>query len=293
MPSKVMKVSYSQVQTFLRCRKKWHYNYIRGLIPVKENEAMQLGDYIHGKLDIYYQLRQQTEDALDLWEMMQMNIVEDAELGKNPEFVARCIKMMKRYILHFAPVVDRGMEVIATEYGFQVELMTPKGRPFILEGYADLIYKRGDYIFERDHKTTGKPGNFRTKEMEIYDPQQTTYIAGLRAHGIDVTRGEVSTLITYDYAKYQTEPLSKVMKLEPTFRGGPELDACLTWYGTVVDQMYDEVEYLRSLEMGCRFCWYKNPCLYSLRGTDEEPIIELAFKHKDGWTEHHADTPRS
>ena len=52
--NKVPRVSFSQVQTFLRCRLKWRYGYVLGLVPLEPDKAMEMGSYLHGKLDIYY-----------------------------------------------------------------------------------------------------------------------------------------------------------------------------------------------------------------------------------------------
>jgi len=262
-------------------------------MPKERNKAMELGDYCHGKLDIYYQLLRQTQDPEELLDALQTNILEDIlEDGSNGEIVSRCIQMMTRYIREHSPGVDVDIEIIESEMHFEAPLRTPKGRDFILEGYVDLLYSIGGQIRVRDHKTTGKPNNFRKQGVTEYDQQQPTYIGGLRTVGIPVFRGEVNELITYPYKNYMQEPIDKLMRVTPTYRTDLQIQAAMDWYGQVVDQMIEEQVFLRSLDPGCRYCNFREPCLMSQQGIDDGPILDLAFKKKDGWSEYHANTPR-
>lgn len=280
--NEVPRVSFSQVQTFLRCRLKWNYGYVKGLVPIEMPKAMEMGSYLHGKLDVYYQLYRQTTDPDELWKLMEPLLLEDLDLvgGTNGEMISRSIKVMWRYVNQHSPRIDKGIEVIESEMHFEAPLITPKGRAFILEGYADLLYSLNGQIRVRDHKTTGKPGGFRKQGETDYDMQQATYIGGLRVIGYPVFRGEVSELITYNYAKYIDEPLEKLMKVTPTFRTNRAIEAAMHWYGRVVDQMIDEHEFLPSREAGCKYCWFKDPCNLLQEGVDDAPILGVGFRKK-------------
>ena len=166
-------------------------------------------------------------------------------------------------------------------------MVTPKERPFILEGYIDLAYWKGPQLIVRDHKTTGKPGNFRKKGETEYDMQQATYIGGLRQivdeegkQLFPVFRGEVTELVTFNYKDFTAVPIDKVMRRTPTFRADRAIAAAMDWYGNVVDQMIEEEVFLRSLENGCKYCWYKEPCILSSQGVDDGPILSVAFRKK-------------
>lgn len=280
--NEVPKVSFSQVQTFLRCRLKWHYGYVQGLVPIEMPKAMEMGSYLHGKLDIYYQLYRQTQDPDELWNLMEPLLLEDLDLvgGTNGEMISRSIKVMWRYVHQFSPQVDKGIEIVESEMHFEAPMITPKGRAFLLEGYADLLYSLNEQFRVRDHKTTGKPGNFRRQGETDYDMQQSTYIGGLRAIGYPVFRGEVTELVTYNYAKYIEEPLDKLMRVTPTYRTDRAIEAAMHWYGRVVDEMIDEKEFLPSREAGCRYCWYKDPCTLLQEGVDDATILSVGFRKK-------------
>jgi PD-(D/E)XK nuclease superfamily len=280
--NKVPRVSFSQVQTFLRCRLKWRYGYVLGLVPLEPDKAMEMGSYLHGKLDIYYQLYRQTREPEELWGLMEPLLLEDLDLkgGTNGEMISRSMKVMWRYIHEFSPQVDAGIELIESEMHFEAPLTTPKGRDFLLEGYVDLLYSHNGQIRVRDHKTTGKAGNFRKKGDTDYDMQQATYIGGLRTVGIPVFRGEVTELITFNYSKYSAEPLDKLMRRTPTYRTDRAIEAAMRWYGRVVDQMIDENEFLPSRESGCRYCWYRDPCTLLQEGVDDAPVLSVGFRNK-------------
>lgn len=280
--SDVPRVSFSQVQTFLRCRLKWRYGYVLGLVPLETPASMEMGSYLHGKLDVYYQLYRQTTDPGELWGLMEPLLLEDLDLitGKNGEMISRSIKVMHRYIWEFSPMIDKGIEIVESEMHFEAPMITPKGRAFILEGYVDLLYRLNEQLRVRDHKTTGKPGNFRRQGETDYDMQQPTYIGGLRIVGLPVFRGEVNELITYNYAKYAAEPLDKLMKLTPTFHSDRAIEAAMHWYGRVVDEMIDEEEYLPSRESGCKYCWYKDPCTLLQEGKDDAHLLSIGFRDK-------------
>lgn len=279
----VPKVSYSQVQTFLRCRLKWKYGYVLGLTPLETHPAMEMGNYIHGWMDIYYQLFRQTQDPEELWQLLEPLILQDLDLegGTNGEMISRTIKVMWKYVHLYSPIIDKGIVVVEPEMHFEAPLTTPKGRPFLLEGYVDLLYSRNEQLRVRDHKTTGKPGNFRKKEDVEYDMQQATYIGGLRAVGFPVFRGEVNELITYNYTDYASQPLEKLMKVTPTYRTDRAIEAAMLWYGKVVDAMIDEGEFLASRESSCKFCWYKDPCTLLQEGEDDSTVLAVGFRRKD------------
>jgi len=278
----VPRVSFSQVMTFLRCRLKWKYGYVMGLVPNETPKAMQMGSYLHEKLDIYYQFRRQTDDIEELWRLMEPLLLEDLDLdgGSNGEDIARTIKVMHRYVHQYSPIVDAGIEILESEMHFEVQMITPKGRAFILEGYVDLLYRLKGQLRVRDHKTTGKPGGFRKQGETDYDMQQPTYIGGLRIAGLPVFRGEVNEVITYNYKDYASKPLNDLMRITPTFHSDSAIEAAMHWYGRVVDQMIDEEEYLPSLESGCKFCWYKDPCTLLQEGRDDATVLSVGFREK-------------
>jgi len=47
-------VSYTQLKSWKRCRQKWHYRYVRGLVPKERVKKIDLGNYGHALLEAYY-----------------------------------------------------------------------------------------------------------------------------------------------------------------------------------------------------------------------------------------------
>lgn len=294
------KVSNSQVQTFLTCRKKWHYNYARGWVTRNPPKAMAMGDYMHGFFDIFYQMLQAnpTEEPESLWDTLEEVILESLKAdGSNGEEVLRAMKAMRRYVLEVSPRIDCGITVIGSEMHFEAPLTTPKGRDFLLEGYVDLLYKdRNGQLIVRDHKTTGKGGKdaFWKKEEVAADPQQSTYISGLRVLDFPVFSGEVNQIVTFNYKDYLAKPIDTLFCCVRAFRTDEQIESAKRWYGRIVDAMLDETDHLESIEKGrCSYCFYRDPCSKQQQGKDDEQILQLGFRRKDGWSEYHASETSS
>ena len=48
-------VSYTQLKSWKRrCRQKWHYRYVRGLVPKERVKKIDLGNYGHALLEAHY-----------------------------------------------------------------------------------------------------------------------------------------------------------------------------------------------------------------------------------------------
>src|SRR5215831_17037876 len=138
-----MKVSHSQVMTWAHCRKYWQYNYIQGIVPARPpDKKFEMGDYLHGKLDIFYQMLKVGWDREKLADQMQALILEDYKAdGSNGETILRALKVFNRYIAEISGQIDDGITVVESEYHFELPMVTPKGRDYTLEGYVDLLYK--------------------------------------------------------------------------------------------------------------------------------------------------------
>ena len=295
--NEVKKVSHSQVMTWLRCKKKWQYGYIGQWMPQIPPKHFAMGDYMHDKLNVYYQLLAQSEFGTSYEElagMLEELILEDLkEDASNGEEVLRAMKTLRRYILEVSPRIDDGIHDIHPEFHFEVPLTTPKSREFLLEGYVDLFYMKKDQYKIRDHKTTGAANGFWKKGQIESDVQQPTYIGGLRKLGYPIFGGEISELCTFNYKNYLIEPIDKLFRCSPMFQSEAWIGACLRWYGRVVDEMIDETDFIESLGRDCSYCYYYGPCTLQFQGKDDGKLLQIGFKRKDGWSEFHASDQAS
>jgi hypothetical protein len=267
----------------------WWYNYRLGWVPKEAKSYLVMGDYLHGKLDIYYQLRKEEDSPTELWRMLEDNILEDMlEDGSNGEYIARALKTLNRYILQYAPKEDGNLKVIESELRFEYPMETPTGRPFKVEGYVDLLYKnKFGLMVVRDHKSSESGRFWGPKSIEA-DPQQSVYIACLRALGYDVWRGEVNFLNTHDYKDFQSQPIDKLFKTVGASRTQDELDGILLWLGKLVDRQQELTDPEMRRTKDCGSCSYYLPCTHKLKGNDDSTLLKLGFKRKDGYSEYHA-----
>jgi CRISPR/Cas system-associated exonuclease Cas4 (RecB family) len=177
---KKLKLSNSQVSTFLRCPKQWYYRYVKGL-KIPPSGAMLQGTAYHGALNEYFKVKIEhstelsIDDTLDAFDMYWNDGLkgvyddrgkEDTKMeiswdGNNPgELKDEAANMVKLYHRRIAPNV----EPVKTEGYAEKDL----GDGLLFIGYIDLETPT-ELI---DHKLKGK----MISQMEANrDTQPTSY----------------------------------------------------------------------------------------------------------------------
>lgn len=283
-------ISHSQIGTWLGCEQHWDYKYRQGWRPKTTSTALKMGDYIHGKLDIAYQLLAQGATWEEVLDILLNDLTEETLNCANAEWggiLSRTIKTITRYAREYGPSIDAGITEFHSEFYFNYDFVTPEGREVTLEGYVDLLYyhpTRGWIV--RDHKSY--EGRGWSKEQVYYDMQQTLYIAGLRGIGIDVTRGEINLLNTHDYKDWGKVPLDKLFKIIPAHRTDEMLSASITWAGELVDHQENLAKPQMSRNRQCVYCPFNAPCMIKFEGRDDQRTLKIGFDRKDGYSEYHA-----
>jgi hypothetical protein len=274
-------LSHSQVNVFNTCEYKWYLRYVEGYSKKDDySEAAFMGTTIHAFLQKWY-----TTLSLDaLKEELRVQLI-----GCNPDhmsLITYAYRVVYRYCTEFVPTEDN-FEVLGAEVHFEVPLKSPKGREFTVQGYVDLIFKRGNNIFIVDHKTVSS--TFRSEMQVELDSQLTTYAAllpyttFLQGHGT-VDGVIINQLNRYEYKK--DEPvINKLVKRTLSYRSMAQKISCLEQLGHVADSMFDKLEaskpvYRKVLNNDCIKCEFAECCLYSMKGVDPRPFLEQSHKKK-------------
>lgn len=139
----------SEVQDFLRCRKRWDYRWVQHLKAKRPDGKLFTGTLIHQFLETYYEsgypaAYQAMEELFHKTDTSRMDQIELDELWD------MACKVTENYVAQWGHI-DKDWEVIATELKFAIPLETGIN----YEGTIDLIFKDGDgRLFFMDHKTT-------------------------------------------------------------------------------------------------------------------------------------------
>jgi hypothetical protein len=126
-------VSYSQLQTWRRCKRRWYLGYVEKLEKTTPTNALWLGVGVHEALDQYYASNPRDvavlHKAFDEWAFAQKDEVEKQIAGLAQEAQIK-LDLQKNYELGidildnyaaFAPAND-AFDVIATEAMFEVPI---------------------------------------------------------------------------------------------------------------------------------------------------------------------------
>lgn len=147
-------LTYSALNTFRNCPRKYKHRYVDYLRPRQRPEALSLGSVIHGAIELWYL---SSTDANRLWRVLDYideqfpdRVGDDVE--KAHWHLARA--MITSYAARYA---DEDFLVVELEKSFTGPIRNPDtGRPsqtFMIAGKADAIVRRRDGLYLMEHKT--------------------------------------------------------------------------------------------------------------------------------------------
>jgi len=141
----------SEVQDFLRCRKRWKWRWVDKLAPKHQDGKLFFGNLFHKFVEEYYNSGQnqgagffQMQTLFDETDTSRMEQVEVDELWNLADAVTEnYVQMWKE--------ADKKIQVIATEFTFAI----PLAEGIAYTGTIDMIYLDSDgRLWFKDYKTT-------------------------------------------------------------------------------------------------------------------------------------------
>lgn len=137
---------YTSLSTFLRCRKRYYWRFVRGLVGKQPQTAPEFGKAIHKALDTWYK----THDPVQTITTFNTNFIE------NPADEKRTIRVGEKLLhLYMEKYAHEGFKILATELPFCVPI---KDKGFNLIGRIDKILDWDGACYVMDHKTTSRLG---------------------------------------------------------------------------------------------------------------------------------------
>lgn len=173
-------ISNSKANCYLRCPRRYMYQYVRGLRPKSTALPLKRGDWLHQLIMHHYDGNDWREPHNQLAAEFNRLLLEERE--QYGDLPTECGRIMESYVRHYAEE-DRGWRVVDSELDEVIDLPTGDKFRFII----DLIVKEADGgVWLVDHKTVGK---FMDEDFMVIDAQLARYFWAARKLGIKSLRG--------------------------------------------------------------------------------------------------------
>lgn len=187
----------SEYSSFLRCRRRWNWEWNEGLKPKKLNDKLFIGSLIHKYLEVLYS----TNDFdLAFKAMQKMYLEADTQYSDEVE-LRETWDLVNKITNHYNQTwyeTDKEYKTIATELQFMVKL----DETIAFTGTIDWVFEDKDgHIWFADHKTTNSIEKY--EKNSIMDRQISRYWWALQQIAAGV--GRVMNKETGMWEKY--EPL--------------------------------------------------------------------------------------
>lgn len=152
----------TEVNDFLRCRKKYDYTWVQNLEPKKRNEKLTIGSAIHKFLEFWY-LEHRLEDAVEAMLVYIDDNTADMDDAERIELKELAEGVCRHYVDHYH--LEWEYTVKAVELPFSIPQVIQDGDKEIHTNYTgtiDLLVEDTDgKLWFMDHKTTAS--------LDIYD----------------------------------------------------------------------------------------------------------------------------
>ncbi len=237
-------LSVSALKTFLECKRKYYFQYIRKLedfeIPKEEDDERVVGTHLHEALKSVYDKYDHYNDEEALLLDLQRELYLRSEQNLSLRFVIdKWLEMLKPFIAYEVSRFGERYRVFATEKRFE----TTFGALHLI-GTIDRIDRRDDYYFIIDYKS-GKIPESNPKKLENESNFQLQFYH-LLAH----TVGEIKEAFYYDLknAALVNEPLFDE-KLALLYTHLETLEQTKTFNFTMTEE-----------QQKCKWCPYAKIC---------------------------------
>ena len=265
-------ISYSQISAWQKCMRAWKWNYLQEIVPIHTQDYLRLGTYVHKLLEIGYlhlQFGFSTKETVEIVRDYASTRIGATLTTEDLGVLVKALRLVMAYFEKMQKVFDEHARIKQVEYHFKLQLHTPQGRIFFLQGYVDLVLEIEGKIWIVDHKTTA--GKFWSPLQLQMDGQLSTYSASMA----NVFGVAVNFLNTYDYKDFHAQPVTKLFKRVISYRTPKEKESILQNFGVIVDEILDRKErdaFPYSLTSNCPRCPYAELCLMEMKGFDDDSI---------------------
>lgn len=147
-------LTYSALNTFRNCPRKYKHRYIDNLRPRERAEALSFGSVVHGAIELWYRMVKQPNRMAVVLETIDQQFPE-----RNVDFTQKshwhlARSMFTGYASHYA---TEDFEIVEVEKEFVGEIRNPdtgrQSQTFRIAGKVDAIVRCHDGMYLLEHKT--------------------------------------------------------------------------------------------------------------------------------------------
>jgi hypothetical protein len=168
-------VSWSEIRTFLTCRKRWEWNYEKKLVTKKPHVTPFFGSLGHEGLAEWYKTGSIEKAKKAVKEYLEENYIKSQELFDEDIEVFRGMAedvctILERYIEFYGESDFPLDSIVLVEHKFEIPIRAIKTK---LIGYWDLLHRdKQDNLWLVEHKF---PKTFQSEEDIVLNGQIGTY----------------------------------------------------------------------------------------------------------------------
>jgi hypothetical protein len=274
--------SSSSLATIAECPRKFELRYVEGWTAREENLDFAFGSAFHSVMEMYWRLRWNKEshqDSLDTAYQLAHKLGNTLPPPVRPKQAGKTRFGLQRTLVWYFEQHDDPLESIVAvgdnqpgielHFNILLDLVSPDGEPYQIQGYLDSIRHFQDLYTVWDYKTTaGSISDFYAQRFEI-DIQNHIYTIAARVltdHKFTCFMADIaSTALTY--SDFHRVPIM----LTPN-----ELDEALLDFTAWIRaaERYAEQEYYPKNTKACTFCEFNGIC-------NKDPVLRFNFLKSD------------
>lgn len=236
-------LSYSSVQAFKDCRRKYFYRYILGLVPLDRGDALSVGSIAHKCLErlltgcknsgetIGYALGCLTDDNVRyiVSELFRDSVPQEEYSTDNLLLLQ---EMLVAWVHQARGSSLSGMKVLEVEWPFEFSVGRVK-----VKGFVDAIVSHNGMMFPLEHKTVSGGVTDRRIHNLMFNDQPSMYLSAVR----QLLGADTNTVI------YNFLPKSSLTRATATPFERRKYKADGTLYASMRDKDEDDASYSERL----------------------------------------------
>lgn len=292
--------SYSEVSSYISCRRKHYYNYTLNLERIESSDALSEGKIGHSVLEAFYRFilaSDNQHDAMVYGDAAQhaYDVLAESGYKFDPDGKRADLgQLLEIYFTEREPFVRNGWTVLAVEREFDLKWGDAVGESY--KFVIDLIARDPDgAVVIIDHKFTGM---FDDGELVDLKAQIPLYIGALRGLGLPADYGIYNQLMTKRVIGKRTaeapngtgptpEQAHRLQHDRPsperivrTFQEQVGLTREVIVRRMMSVEQADATAYRVGNIMVCRGCSFKQICSAELMGARSDLVLRTQYKTK-------------
>ncbi len=147
-------LTYSALNTFRNCPRKYKHRYVDNLRPRMKVESLSFGSVIHRAIEIWYR---SIDDATRLWIVLRFHRSQLSRTSNRREPASKLASSSRHHDWLRLALCNRGLYDHRDRKSFTGNNRNPDtgrcSQTFVMAGKADAIVQRSDGMYLLEHKT--------------------------------------------------------------------------------------------------------------------------------------------